>query len=498
MRKKVIIIGAGLAGLSAGCYAQINGYDTIIFEHHIKAGGVATAWQRKDYLIDGGIHFLTGFEPGSSLHSFFRETGITEGVPVKQMHEYGRYIDELTGKRIDVTRDLDRLAADLKKVSPGDSPFIERFIKDVRAFQRGNSSEFGMEKPPELTTPLDGLKLMWTMRCILRYFSGRYARSIDEYVRDIREPVLTDFFRNLFIPSVPAWFIIMLIALLAKGQMGVLTGGCSDLVGAMESRYRELGGDISYGSTVREITVENDRATGIRLEDGTMHAADFIVSAADGYSTIFEMLGGRYIDEKIQKMYHEWRLFQPVVMISYGVKREFNDEPSASIIMLEHPFTVGNRPVEMLTIRIFNYSDRFAPQGKTVVQAMFDSDWDYWYSLYTDDKASYKKEKSRVAAEVLERLQKHYPGIASQVEVTDVATPCTTWRYTLNRRGSYEGWLMKSDTMMERIGRTLPGLTGFFMAGQWVMPGGGVVPSLYSGRHAVQLICRDDKKRFTV
>jgi phytoene desaturase len=244
--------------------------------------------------------------------------------------------------------------------------------------------------------------------------------------------------------------------------------------------------------------VEHDRATGVRLEDGTVHRADYVISSADGYSTIFEMLGGRYVNEKITRRYREWLLFQPVVMVSYGVAREFIGEPSASIIILEHPFSTASRPVDMLVTRILNYSDRFAPRGKTVVQVMFDSDWDYWYGLQSENKNVYKKEKSRVAAEVLEKLQRHYPGIASQVELTDVATPYTTWRYTLNHRGSYEGWLMQAENMMEQIERTLPGLSGFFMAGQWVVPGGGVVPSLYSGRHAVQLLCREDKKRFNV
>ena len=334
MKKSVIIIGAGLAGLSSGCYAQLNGYGSRIFEHHNASGGVAAAWMRKDYLIDGGIHFLTGFEPGSSLHRFLQETGITEGISIIKMHEYGRYIDELSGRRIDVTGDMDRLAADLKSLAPEDSSFIERFMKDVRAFQRHNIGDFGLDKPPEMAMPLDSLKLVWTMRGMLRYFSGRYARSVEEYVRNVREPVLGDFFRNLFLPGVPAWFVIMLMALLAGGHMGMLSGGCRDFVGSLETRYRELGGEVNYRSTVREIIVENDRAAGIRLDDGTEHRADYIISAADGYSTIFEMLGGHYINEKISRRYREWSLFQPVVMVSYGVAREFSGEPSASIIIV--------------------------------------------------------------------------------------------------------------------------------------------------------------------
>ena len=82
------------------------------------------------------------------------------------------------------------------------------------------------------------------------------------------------------------------------------------------------------------------------------------------------------------------------------------------------------------------------------------------------------------------------------MEVTDVATPYTTWRYTLNYGGAWGGWLMTPQAIRTTIERTLPGLSDFYMAGQWVMPGGGVPSCLYSGRHAVQLLCRQDGKPF--
>ena len=89
-----------------------------------------------------------------------------------------------------------------------------------------------------------------------------------------------------------------------------------------------------------------------------------------------------------------------------------------------------------------------------------------------------------------------YPGISSLVEVTDVATPHTTWRYTRNYRGSFEGWLPNTKAINTSIARTLPGLNNLYMAGQWVMPGGGVPACLYSGRHVIQILCQRDKKEF--
>ncbi len=61
--KKVIIIGAGLAGLATGIYAQMNGYDAHIFEHGNQPGGVSATWKRTGFMIDGGIHFYMGYRP---------------------------------------------------------------------------------------------------------------------------------------------------------------------------------------------------------------------------------------------------------------------------------------------------------------------------------------------------------------------------------------------------------------------------------------------------
>lgn len=66
--KKVIIIGGGISGLSAGSYLQMNGYDTEIFEQHDIPRGLCTAWKRKDYTFDLCIHWLVGSSPSDSFY----------------------------------------------------------------------------------------------------------------------------------------------------------------------------------------------------------------------------------------------------------------------------------------------------------------------------------------------------------------------------------------------------------------------------------------------
>jgi phytoene desaturase len=494
--KSLIIIGAGLAGLSTGCFAQMNGYQSHIFEHHSQPGGVAAAWNRGEYLIDGGIHFLMGHRPGTALHELYRQLGILETNRFVDLTTYGRFTDEASGRSIVATQDLDLLAEDLKALSPSDARMVDDLIAGARAMQGLDMSEMGLSRPPELMGLRDQLKEMWAMRGLLKFMVGKHGRPVADYVRGVKEPALRKCIENLFLPEAPVYFVTMVLGMVADGQLGYIEGGSRDFVGAIEARYSTLGGEVTYRATVEEIVVENDCAVGVRLADGNEHRADAIVSAADGRSTIFKMLGGRYANDKIRKRYANWQLFYPLLMVSYGVAQEFPDEPPFASIALEPPLTVGKKEVDAIFVRIFNYSPRFAPQGKTVVQVEFETRWEYWDDLQREDRDRYDAEKERVAAQVLQRLEAHYPGISSQAEVTDVATPYTFWRYTLNHRGAWEGWLMTPEAIRTTIERTLPGLGNFYMAGQWVMPGGGVSPVLYSGRHAVQLLCHQHRKPF--
>ena len=485
--KTIIIIGAGLAGLSAGVYAQINGYRARIFEHHSQPGGVVASWKRGDYLIDGGFHFLMGHRPDAPTYALYRALGLTEGSRFLDMELYARFVDEESGISVDVIPDLDRLAGDLKALFPDDARTIGEIISGSRAMRDSGVGFEGMEKPQELMGLMERIRSFWGMRGVFKYFGGKFGKPVAEYARDARSPVLRRIIENLFYPEVPVWFLFMILGLLARRDMGLLEGGSLEFARLIEKRFKDLGGEITYKATVEKIVVENDRAVGIRLADGTEHRADVIVSAADGYSTIFEMLEGRYVSDEIRNRHENWPLVRPLLTASFGVAREFKDDPPFEITFFAAPIVVGEERIPGMWIRVFNYSGKFAPPGKTVVQATVETSWDYWNDLRRQ-KVRYDAEKDRLAAEILARLEVVYPGISAQVEVTDVTTPYTTWRYTLNRRGAYEGWIPTPKAIMSKPIRTLPGLAGFYMAGQWVVPGGGVPPCLYSGRHVIQIL----------
>ena len=146
-----------------------------------------------------------------------------------------------------------------------------------------------------------------------------------------------------------------------------------------------------------------------------------------------------------------------------------------------------------LQFRIFNYDPTFAPAGKTAVTCFIPTrNFEFWQRLQADDPEAYRTEKDRVADSVIAALSRRLPQVSQAIEIVDVATPATVIRYTGNWQGSMEGWLMTPGRVYGPLPNTLPGLGHFCMAGQWVVPGGGLPSCLLSARSAVRDMCRHD------
>jgi phytoene dehydrogenase-like protein len=493
----IIIIGAGFAGLATGIYARMNGYKTQIFEMHDKPGGLCTAWKRKGFTFDSCIHWLVGSSPVSSMYDFWEEVGIVQGREFVNMDEYMRF-EGNDGRTLVFYTDIDRLEKHLMEFSPQDKTVIKEFIDGIRLCLPFDSpskkipllKRIAMHARMALGFITHGKKMQEWMKTTAGEFAGKF-----------RDPVLREALREIWFPEFSMFFMLFTFAYLHNRNAGYPLGGSMPMSLALESRFKELGGIINYKKRVEKIITENNNAAGIKLDDGTEIRASRVISAADGYSTIFKMLDGKYADEKTKEPYEKWPVFPPLIYIGLGVNRVFNDLPlsvSGMTISLKNPVEIGDAVRERLGVHIYNHDPSMAPQGKTSIILILNTDYDYWKKL-SQNRVDYDHKKEEIVKTVIEQLEQRFPGISSQVEVTDIATPMTFERYTGNWKGSFEGWLItpeNSYTMMKPMPARLPGLGNFYMCGQWVGPGGGLPTGVIHGRKLIKEICKEDKKKF--
>ena len=156
MGKKVNIIGAGIAGLSAGCYLQMNGYDTEIFELHSIPGGLCTSWKRKEYTIDGCIHWLVGSSPNDNFYNIWNELIYMKNIEFVDYDEYIR-VEDKDGTVLRVFTDIDKLETEMLEKAPEDKELIIEFTNAIRKFSKIN---IPVEKAPETYNLLDGFKML--------------------------------------------------------------------------------------------------------------------------------------------------------------------------------------------------------------------------------------------------------------------------------------------------------------------------------------------------
>ena len=492
--KSVIIIGAGIAGLSAGVYAQMNGYKSRIYELHNLPGGLMTAWKRKGYVIDGCIHWLSGSSPVyEDYYKMWQDIGLIQGREMFDPEVFTR-VEGPNGEILQLYTDVNKLEKHLLKLAPEDRAVILNFCKAVRVFtgfmMPSDISGFGgvLRVLPKLPGALRAMPLfMKWAKLTMKDFAGQF-----------KNPFLRQSFHDLWFPEMTAIGLLFTLAMLHNKSAGYPMGGSLPMAHAVEKRYCDLGGEIYYSTRVSRILVENGKAVGVQLTDGREERADLVISAADGHATIFDMLGGQFVDEKIQAMYREGKIFPPLVFSGLGVKRTFKDLYGITggiSFFINDPIEIAGKPIERLEMMIYNFDPSLAPEGKTVLTCMVGSEYAYWKELSAEPER-YEAEKERVALEVINRLDRRFPGLAEQVEMADVATPLTFERYTGNWQGSFEGWLPTPQAVMSQPRYTLPGLENFYMIGQWVQPGGGLPSGIMTGKAVVKMMCKKDRTRF--
>jgi phytoene dehydrogenase-like protein len=491
MAKSVIIIGAGMGGLAAGIYGRANGFETRIFEMHSLPGGQCTAWKRGGYTFDVCIHHLFGCSPASRIHELWRETG---AMP-RDMVMPAECVSVLSpdGRLFRDHYDLGRLEHHLLDLAPGDEKPIRDYLRGIRAFSAPDvlgELMFG--------STADVLKILPSVVKRARWFRPTMAA----FGRRFSDPFLRRAF-PLLVYSAPEIPLLIHLVRHAYGLNGALqwpVGGALRFALSIEKRYKSLGGDIVYNARVERILVENGRAVGVRLADGTEHRADAVISNADGRKTIMDMLGGKYVDDKVLAACREpadetnWSAH-----VFLGVRRDLSREPSSMIMLLDEPVEIAGHDCHSLEMQLYGFDRTMAPEGKGVIKVELVSKYSYWKALAAD-RTRYEEEKERVAEQVIGLLERRYPGLRGQVEEIDVPTQLTWERYMGGTHG-FANMPRKKATVWSGLkgsggDMALPGLDGFYFAGVWASMAGSLFGNALSGKRAVRALCKRVGKRF--
>lgn len=487
---KIVIIGAGIAGLCTAVLARRRGYDVEVVEQHETAGGLATSWRRGDYTFETCLHWLAGTNPNSTLYPLWREVFDIDRLTCVYPAEFARVEDE-HGGHLSIYADADRLEAELLARAPRDAEEIRQLTAAIRSL-----AHFPLPDPSE-AWPRKGFALLRLVPylALLRRWS-KY--SIRRYGARFHDPLLRAFFGSDENARLSMLALLFGLAWLNDHDGSYVVGGSQAIIRLIEQRFAALGGRLRLAAPVEEILVEHDAAVGVRLYDGETIAADRVISAADLHATVHGLLGGQYLDAAIEARFQILTPFASYLQVSLGVARDLSHQPGFVTRVLDAPLVVDpGTELSSVNFRCFHFDPSFAPPGKTAVTCFLPTrNFAYWADTRRNDPARYQAEKQRIAEAVIAIFERLEPGVRAAIEVTDVSSPATVMRHTSNWQGSMEGWLLTPGMDYAPLRQTLPGLRNFLMVGQWVMPGGGLPSGLLTARLAVRTLCRWDHMRF--
>ena len=277
-----------------------------------------------------------------------------------------------------------------------------------------------------------------------------------------------------------------------------MVGGAQAIIRPIRARLEQLGGRLRLGAKVEKILVEHDAAVGVQLGGGETIAADWVISAADGHATIYEMLGGKYTDAITTKTYATLETFPSYMQVSLGVAREFPRQAGYVMRVLDTPLALDpDTELRSLALRFFHFDPTFAPPEKTAVTCFLPTrNVALWTESATPRPDALPGGKATGRRGCYRHSGADGAGCPQMDQVTDVSTPATIIRYTGNWKGSMEGWLMTPTTGARMMRNTLPGLRQFLMVGHWVAPGGGLPSGVVTARSAVRTLCKQDRVEF--
>lgn len=486
--KKVVIIGAGAAGLSAGIYARQAGFQTVILEKHNLPGGLCTAWKRNGYTIDGCVHFIMGSGKGSALHEMWKELGVFEMLDPEKDFVYHAdffHFRYANGQEITLSSDVDLMEAELSARFPDDAKHLRKFTKAVKSLE-------GFEPPLDL---MRGSKnILKAAQQSFRYLIPlqRWRKtSIESFASGFKSRELREAFIRLWYPQYNMLYILLLLGWLKCRYAGYPLVNSLGFSQTLEKKLRSLGGEIQYGAHVAEVIIENKQAIGVRLESGEEIHGDYVIHTAASQEVLKDHLGLDHLQNK------EYPITPPLVHLVFGSSYDFSDYESAACglqLELNPPVDFGEGEHEFVLIHIYNFAPANSPEGRTQVKVMYPSSYTHWSEIKSNGTDKYKKEKERITKLVLEALDRYFPGFSKTVDMVDVATPLTFHRYTANQEGSLIAWAAVPETPM-MLKKKIKGIQNLYLAGHWVMPGGGVPQAALSSRHAVQGIVMDEKRK---
>ena len=475
--KKIIIIGAGITGLSSGIFLLKKGYEVTIYEKNDFVGGCCTGWVRDGYYIDNCMHWLTGTNQHTKTFKLWKTIGAIDETSNLYQGDYF-YKSIYNDEEICLHKDLERLRTDMLTLSVEDKKEIDSFVNTVKNFIKLNQ-EMSISSNI-FNKPIYYLK---------SYFKYRHL-SLEDLSKRFKHPLL----KKLMIDFLPKEYcslaLIYAYATFASGNGKVYSKGSKAFATNILNKYIELGGFIHYKSELTDIKISNNKVESITINNVDVVTADHYIFTACPNHLFNNLLDEKYIPNVLKEKL-EKRDINPIYSsyhAAFKLKKKHNPFNESTIFEIE-PIRIGTTYITRLMIK--DYSYLYPNKSDTIIQAFViqnEDDYHFWENLNKKSPEEYKILKNEIAERIKETLIKHYHQVESTISILDTWTPYTYTEYYNSYIGSYMGFTFTKKSNLKDIPIKLKNLKNFYLLTYWQRICGGLPVGLELGNYISKTI----------
>ena len=496
MEYDVIVIGAGLSGLTAASLLAKRSLKVCVVEAQYKPGGSCGIFKRKDVVFEQGAAMIYGFnDRGFSPHRFVFNA-LEEPIDIIKHDEL--YAINFGEHRIVFYEDIDMFIEELVKVFPNEKENFKRFYTDL-----SNQYIKIIAENPAFISP-DAMKKEKGLKSLLKHpieyirFLGYMNKNTKSILKKyFKDKNVFDFFDKLTstycytnVEETPAILSSIMFVDNHFGGSYYPAGSTLNLIGKLEKVIEENSGHMIYNTEVEEIIVEDNRAIKVKLDNETNISAKYIVNSGTVWN-LYNKLLKENVSEDIKNWVNSLEPSYPSVVLFALVKEEAIPKGTLPIEML-----IGDKTKldeDEITVYILSIDDKtLCKKGYHTIMAIGPTfkEWPKGFkNNYNTEK--YREMKEVEKNRVLDVLEKRFPGFKENLCYVEISTPTTLNRYVLKEKGSVAGPKQKlGQHMMKRL-KSKSEVDSLFNCGESTVMGTGTPAVTISGISAANLILRE-------
>jgi phytoene dehydrogenase-like protein len=459
-----IIVGAGIGGLTCGCFLAKAGMKVLIAEQHHKPGGYCTSFKRKGFTFDAAAHSFGSYRKNGNMRLILKALDLDKKIRIRRTIPS----DIIIAPDFTITfwGSINRTIQELQHAFPHESDNIRNFINFLST-----------------SKPIDFAALR----------KKTYKDLLDEYFKEHKLktifslPILGN---GALPPSLISAFTgskIFTEFILDGGYYP--EGEMQALPDTFAERFKELSGELRLSCLVKKIQVKDDKVSGVILEKEGFIPSKYVVSNCDARQTFFRLLGDKVVKKETLKKINTMIPSLSTFILYLAIDKPFKSLPKPGTNMwflpdydLEKAYLYAKKgDIE----KVKGFMVRFSPDKKTILA---------FVNTSFKDKKFWDMNKNRLLESFIAKIEQYIiPDLSKHIIYKEAATPHTLYRYTLNYQGAAYGWATLPSQLFTPELRQNTSIKGLYLAGHWTTQTQGIPGVAYIGLDTAKLILKKDR-----